>query len=171
MKRMLKWLSLMALVCVFLSACDAFGGSSETNYGYKYPQSCVGGKAVWWTEREGCIDAEPIVKETEIPGKVQARYTVHLKLGKDKFKGIDTYFDRIAQAGYDNDPYNEGFDSVEEWMDGSKEDPVNNWLIQDDFETLEDHSVRANTIWRISLTGQRSNGTLTIEYLYTHFSE
>ena len=76
MKRMLKWLSLMALVCVFLSACDAFGGSSETNYGYKYPQSCVGGKAVWWTEREGCIDAEPIVKEPEIPGKLKPETSV-----------------------------------------------------------------------------------------------
>lgn len=165
-------LTLVAAAGVFC-ACDGWGDDSIQTPAakYHYPSPCLGDKAVWWMDKEYLIDQEPVIKPYEIPGKVQYRYTCHLNFGKDRYKGIISYFQSITRSMYTLDEANSNA-TPSDWSDTSKNLPLKTCFIIRTDEHIVEGEPMYDTQYFISVSGDKEGDdyVLTIEYLYTHFS-
>ena len=170
-------MTLAAATSVFAACDDGLGsdGNGSSSAKYHYPKDCQGGKAVWWMEKEACIDQEPVEKHSEASSSTEKkdmyRYTCHLNLGKKGFSGISSFFSLISRNDYTLDISNSNAEP-DQW-----EEDIDSFPIYTHFTIMDDphdtgYGIQYDTLFAITVTGDKEgdNYVLTIEYLYTHFT-
>jgi hypothetical protein len=156
-----------ALCGIAVLALSAGCSKDKTpEYGYKYPSSVPGNKAVWWDEYESRIMVQPHVSDGSA--------VVTLDVSGVVFSEIGDYFQKIEAAGYKLDEYTSN-PPLQTWVNTEEHPSDSKTLVtkykygEDPYDSYGITCYHRN--WSIEITGHVSNikndlPTLVIDYYY-----
>lgn len=152
-------MAIFAALCFVSCSQSSPSNNVPNNYGFKFPENCWGGSAVWWEMHENRIFQKPGVIEETIDGFKSGWYSASLDLYQCGYLGINDYFNQILAAGY---TIQDGA-LDDEWVNGK------NKLVYTQFfrgeEPYQTFGVTAyHKNYTIRLDGNRTDGSVSAKY-------